>query len=83
MRTVGAALLATTMIVSSAFAATDTVGPLTPGKPAGVQKAQMEDSTLLWIVGAGLVIGGIVLVASGSGNSSTPTGSSSSSSSSP
>jgi hypothetical protein len=83
MRTIGAALLATTMIVSSAFAATDTVGPLTPGKPAGVQKAQMEDSTLLWIVGAGLVIGGIVLVASGSGNSSTPTGSSSSSSSSP
>ena len=80
MRTIGAALLATTMIVSSAFAATDTVGPLTPGKPAGVQKAQMEDSTLLWIVGAGLVIGGIVLVASGSGNSSTPTGSSSSSS---
>ena len=83
MRTIGAALLATTMIVSSAFAATDSVGPLTPGKPAGVQKAQMEDSTLLWIVGAGLVIGGIVLVASGSGNSSTPTGSSSSSSSSP
>ena len=83
MRTVGAALLATTMIVSSAFAATDTVGPLTPGKPAGVQKAQMDDSTLLWIVGAGLVIGGIVLVASGSGNSSTPAGSSSSSSSSP
>ena len=85
MRTVGAALLATTMIVSSAFAATDSVGPLTPGKPAGVQKAQMEDSTLLWIIGAGLVIGGIALVASGSGNNSTttPTGSSSSSSSNP
>jgi hypothetical protein len=83
MRTVGAALLATTMIVSSAFAATDSVGPLTPGKPAGVQKAQMDDKTLLWVIGAGLVIGGIVLVASGSGNSSTPTGSSSSSSSTP
>lgn len=84
MRTIGAALLATTMIVSSAFAATDSVGPLTPGKSAGVQKAQMDDnSTLLWVVGAGLVIGGIVLIASGSGNSSTPTGSSSSSSSSP
>ena len=83
MRTIGSALLATTMIVTSAFAATDSVGPLTPGKPAGVQKAQLEDTTLLWIIGAGLVIGGIALVASGSGNSSTPSGSSSSSSSNP
>ena len=74
MRTIGSAVLATTMIVTSAFAATDTVGPLTPGKPAGVQKAQMEDTTLLWVVGAGLVIGGIALVASSGGGNSTPTG---------
>jgi hypothetical protein len=69
-----------TMIVSSAFAATDAVGPLAPGKPAGVQKAQAADTTLLWILGAGLVIGGIVLVAT-QDDDKTPTGSSSSSSS--
>ena len=74
MRTIGAALLATTMIVSSAFAA-DSVGPLTPGKPAGVQKAQAGDTTLLWLIGAGLVVGGIALVASNNGGNSTPTGS--------
>ncbi len=75
MRTIGSALLATTMIVSSAFSATDSVGPLTPGKPAGVQKAQAGDTTLLWILGAGLVIGGIALVASSNGGNSTPSGS--------
>ena len=81
MRTVGSALLATTMFVTSAFAATDTVGPLAPGKPAGVQKAQAaESTTLLWVLGAGLVIGGIVLVAT-NGDDKAPTGSSSSSSS--
>ena len=70
MRTIGSALLATTMIVSSAFAATDSVAPLAPGKPAGVQKAQAADSTtLLWVLGAGLVIGGIALVATDGGDS--------------
>jgi hypothetical protein len=82
MRTIGSALLATTMIVSSAFAATDSVGPLAPGKPAGVKKAQAEDTTLLWVLGAGLVIGGIVLVAT-QGDDKTPTGTTSSSGTSP
>ena len=76
MRTIGAALLATTMFVTSAFAA-DSVGPLTPGKPAGVQKAQAGDTTLLWLIGAGLVVGGIILVASNNGGNSAPTGSTS------
>jgi hypothetical protein len=61
------------MIVSSAFAATDSVGPLAPGKPAGVQKAQAADTTLLWVLGAGLVIGGIALVAT-QNDDKTPTG---------
>ena len=74
MRTIGSALLATTMIVSSAFAATDSVGPLPAGKPAGVHQAQAGDTTLLWIIGAGLVIGGIALVASSGGGNSTPVG---------
>ena len=80
MRTIGSAILATTMIVSSAFAATDSVGPLPAGKPAGVSKAQQGDNTLLWVIGAGLVIGGIALVAS-SGGDKTPTGTTTSSTS--
>jgi hypothetical protein len=69
------------MIVTSAFAATDSVGPLAPGKPAGVQKAQAADTTLLWVLGAGLVIGGIALVAT-QNNDKTPTGTNTGSSSS-
>jgi len=65
MRTIGSAIMAATMIVTSAFAATDS-GPLAAGKPAGVKNAQAEDTTLWWILGAGLVVGGIALVASGS-----------------
>ena len=79
MRVLIAAMAATSLLVSSAFAATSAVGPLAPGKPAGVKKAQAEDTTLLWVLGAGLVIGGIVLVAT-QGDDKTPTGSSSSSS---
>jgi hypothetical protein len=73
MRTIGSALLAATLIVSSAFAATDSVGPLAPGKPAGVKKAQdVDTATLLWVVGGGLVVGGIALAASSGGNDNTP-----------
>lgn len=83
MRVLIAAITAASLLASSAFAAT---GPLAPGKPAGVQKAQAaENTTLLWVLGAGLVIGGIALVATNGGDN-TPTGStggSSSSSSSP
>jgi hypothetical protein len=71
MRTICSAILAATMIVSSAFAATDSAGPLAAGKPAGVKNAQERnvDNTLWWVLGAGVIIGGIALVASGSGNS--------------
>jgi hypothetical protein len=84
MRIIGSALVAATLFVSSAFAATDSMAPqsaptavrsstgtLAPGKPAGVQKAQGTDNTIWWVLGAGVVIGGIVLVATGN-NSSTP-----------
>lgn len=71
MRTIGSAILAATMIVTSAYAATDTVGPLAPGKPAGVKTAQASsDNTLWWVLGAGVVIGGIALVASGNSSNS-------------
>jgi hypothetical protein len=84
MRLIVSALTATTLLVTSAFAATDSVAPqaasatrsagaLAPGKPAGIQKAQGADNTVWWILGAGVVIGGIVLVATGNGgNASAP-----------
>ena len=60
MRTFGAALLATALVVTSAFAA-----PLAPGKPAGVKNAQAGDTSAVMIVaGIGVVGLGIGLVAS-------------------
>jgi hypothetical protein len=85
MRIIGSALVATTLFVTSAFAATDSLAPqaapaavqssagaLAPGKPAGIQKAQGADNTIWWVLGAGIVIGGIVLVATGNSSSNTP-----------
>ena len=73
MRTIGAAIVASSLIVSSAFAATDTAAPLAPGKPAGVKQAQETNNTLLMVLGLGVVAGGIALVASGNGNGSVTT----------
>jgi len=74
MRILGAAILASSLVVSSSFAATtNSNAPLAPGKPAGVKQAQMEGNTLLLVLGVGVVAGGIALVASGSGNGSVTT----------
>jgi len=73
MRIIGAAILASSLIVSSAFAATNAAAPLAPGKPAGVKKAQAADNTMLMVLGLGVVAGGIALVASGGGNGSVTT----------
>jgi hypothetical protein len=75
MRTFSAAILAVTLLATNAYAA-----PLTAGKPAGVKKAQMENSNAILIVaGIGIVALGIGLAASSSGGgptsvSSTTTG---------
>lgn len=73
MRTLGAAILATSLIASSAFAGADlnSSAPLAPGKPAGVKQAQMHGALAWWLVGIGVVGLGIGLVASGNGNSSS------------
>ena len=69
MRIFGAAVLAASLLVTNAFAAT-----LPAGKPAGVKKAQMEGNTLLIIAGVGLAGLGIGLAASSNSNGSvTPT----------
>jgi hypothetical protein len=60
MRTLGAAILATSLLATNAFAATT----LPAGKPAGVQKAQMEGNAILIIVGVGLAALGIALAVS-------------------
>ena len=63
MRTFGAAVLAASLLVTNAFAATT----LPAGKPAGVKKAQMERNTLLIVAGVGLAGLGIGLAASTGG----------------
>jgi hypothetical protein len=67
MRIFGAAILATSLMVTNAFAAT-----LPAGKPAGVKKAQAEgNNTLLIITGVGLAGLGIGLAASTGGGTIT------------
>ena len=66
MRIFGAAILAASLLVTNAFAAT-----LPVGKPAGVKKAQMEGNALLIIAGVGLVGLGIGLAASSNGGGPT------------
>ncbi len=73
MRIFGAAVLAASLLVTNAFAATT----LPSGKPAGVKKAQMYNNTLLIIAGVGLAGVGIALAAS-AGNAGGPTTSTSS-----
>ena len=68
MRIFGAAILATSLLVTNAFAATT----LPAGKPAGVKKAQMMNNNMLLIIGGiGLAGLGIGLAASGSGGGPT------------
>ena len=67
MRTFIAVALSTTLLASAAFAA-DSVGPLAPGKPAGVKQAQIGQTG--WIlIGVGAVAAIAVGVASGSNGS--------------
>ena len=68
MRTFSAAIMAATLMMTNAFAATT----LPAGKPAGVKKAQMESpSALLIVTGLGLAGLGIGLAASSNGGGPT------------
>ena len=67
MRTLGAAILATSLLVTNAFAATT----IPAGKPASVKKAQMEGNAILIIAGVGLAALGIALAATSSGGGPT------------
>lgn len=72
MRAFVAAALAATLFTSSAFAADDS-GPLAAGKPAGVQKAQLETGGVLLVVGILAVAGAIAAIASTTQGNSTST----------
>ncbi|HSM95634.1 MAG TPA: hypothetical protein VLT91_06305 [Rhizomicrobium sp.] len=66
------------LTATSAFAADQTPGPgtsaLAPGDAAGVKKAEaFAGNTGVLIAGGALVVGGIVLVASGGNGHSHPT----------
>lgn len=77
MRKIGAALVATSLLVSSAYAAeTAPKGPLAAGKPAGTNEAAIQTGGVMLFVGLAVVAGVIALVASTTqGSSSTGTSS--------
>ena len=73
------ALIATAValaLTTSSLAAAE-LGPLAPGKPAGVKKAEYEgDPTLLIVLGVAVAIGIAVAVSNGNdnnGGTTTPT----------
>jgi hypothetical protein len=77
MRAIAASLLATTLFVSQAFAGDVSTpaaqtGPLAPGKPAGVKKADLEMGGVLLVGGLLVIAGAIALVASGTQGHSSP-----------
>ena len=68
MRTFIAVALSSTLIASAALAAD--VGPLAPGKPAGVKQAQVGTTGGV-LIGAGVVAAVAIAVASDSNGSPT------------
>jgi hypothetical protein len=75
MRKIGAAIVATSLLISSAFAAETPAGPLAPGKPAGTKEAAIQSGGVMLFVGLIAAAGIIALVASTTQGSSTGTSS--------
>jgi hypothetical protein len=72
MKVIYAGVAAIALLAGQALAA-DTA-PLAPGKPAGVKKAQDEDTmTALYIIGGGALVAGIAVLASDDNNNNTTT----------
>lgn len=74
LRRIGAWAIAASVIVSTtAYAAQNAnQGALSQGTPAGVKQAESwtGNHQLLWVLGGGIVVGGIILVATGNGHGS-------------
>jgi hypothetical protein len=65
------AIVSSLLVTGMSLAASgDKQGALPSGTPAGVSKASAwnESNQLLWLLGGGVVIGGIVLVTTGNGH---------------
>jgi hypothetical protein len=68
MRILTAVILSSALIASTALAAD--VGPLAPGKPAGIKQAQV--GTTAWVlIGAGVLTAVVIAVASDSNGKPT------------
>jgi hypothetical protein len=73
MKSVVGAIAVAAMVSTSAFAAAND-GALAPGKPAGVQKAQIGTGLLIMgLVGAGILTAVAITVSNQSGNKSGTT----------
>jgi hypothetical protein len=49
------------------------IGPLSPGAPAGVKRAQMDDNTILYVaLGAAIIAGIVVAATSGDDSPANP-----------
>ena len=72
MRTLIASALSLALLASGAMA--ESTGPLAPGKPAGVKKAQDQGNTTALIIITGIVVGGLAigLATSSDGNPGGP-----------
>jgi len=72
MRTIGAAFLAASLIVSTAGAS---AAPLAAGKPAGIQNAALTGPMGVVLFGTAIIITGLVLTISGNDDKgvTTPT----------
>jgi hypothetical protein len=72
----GASLLVSSAAMNGVMAGPADHGPLAPGKPAGIRKAQdNDDNTMIYIIGAGIVAAGIAIAASGDSDGDLAAGS--------
>ena len=60
------------LALSTSAALAGDVGPLSPGAPAGVKRAQASDNTVLYVLLGAAVVAGIAVAAS-SGSDASPT----------
>ena len=69
MRAITAMILSASLLASSMAMAADNVGPLAPGKPAGVHKAELNTTDIVLI---GLVVTAAIVIAVASSSNGSP-----------
>jgi hypothetical protein len=72
LKRIGALVGAAALVVSTTAYAAENAnqGALSQGTPAGVKQAESwaGSNQMLWLLGGGIVVGGIILVATGNGH---------------